>query len=380
VIPDAFNVVILGAGFGGLELSARLSAAFEDRIKITLIDKDEAFVFGFSKFDLMFGRQSREEVSLSYRMIHKPGVEFRQETVTSIDPVSRRVVTDKAAYNPDVLVVALGADYDFGATPGFVEGGHEFYSVAGAMRLRDVLPAFTSGNVIVAVLSEPFKCPPAPCEAAMLLDEYFSGGGVRRNINISVVSPWRIPIPASAPASTAILERFRERNITFVPNQVVTAIDAAAKTAWLRDATAIPYDLFLGIPVHRVPAVVEASGLAVDGWIPVDKANLSTRFPDVYAIGDVTSAPVPKAGIFAESAGRAVAEHLSVRLRNEGSATPYDGAGSCYIEFGDHRVGRVDADFLTGPSVVAPFTEPSLETAAEKSEFASSRRKRWFGS
>jgi sulfide:quinone oxidoreductase len=161
--PNAGHVVILGAGFGGLELSTRLSAAFGDGIKITLIDKNEAFIFGFSKFELMFGRQGREDVSSYYRTIAKPGVEFRQELVTSIDPVSRRVVTDKSAYDADVLVVALGADYDFGATPGFTEGGLEFYSVAGALRLREVLPTISSGNVVVAVLSEPFKCPPAPC-------------------------------------------------------------------------------------------------------------------------------------------------------------------------------------------------------------------------
>jgi sulfide:quinone oxidoreductase len=379
VAVNALNVVILGAGFGGLELAYRLSAAADERIKVTLIDKNDAFVFGFSKFELMLGRQGREDVSSYYRTIAKPGVEFRQELVTSIDPAARRVVTDKGAYDADVLVVALGADYDFGATPGFAEGGYEFYSVAGALRLREVLPTVTAGNVVVAVVSEPFKCPPAPCEAAMLLDEYFSGRGVRGNINLSVVSPWGIPIPASGPASTAILDRFRERNITFVPNQGVTSIDPAAKIARLRDGVTMPYDLFLGVPAHRVPAVVQASGLAVDGWIPVDKANLSTRFPGVYAVGDVTSAPVPKAGIFAESAARAVAEHLIVKLRNEGTATPYDGAGSCFIEFGDRRVGRVDADFVTGPSVVAPFTGPSLETAAEKAEFASSRRERWFG-
>jgi sulfide:quinone oxidoreductase len=299
--------------------------------------------------------------------------------ITSIDPSARRVVTDRDTYTADVLVIALGADYDAGATPGFVEGGHEFYSVDGAMRLRGVLPGITSGNVVVSVLSEPFKCPPAPCEAAMLLDEYFSERGVRGDISISVVSPWGIPIPASGPASDAILDRFRERNITWAANQVVASIDPATKTARLRDGAAMPYDLFLGIPVHRVPAVVESSGLAVDGWIPVDKANLSTRFPDVYAVGDVTSAPVPKAGIFAESAARAVAEHLTVRLRQEGKATPYDGAGSCFIEFGNHKVGRVDVDFLTGPSVVAPFTDASLQGAEEKKEFAASRRSFWFG-
>jgi sulfide:quinone oxidoreductase len=196
---------------------------------------------------------------------------------------------------------------------------------------------------------------------------------------ISVVSPWGIPIPASQPASQAILDRFAERNIAFIPDQVVTELDSAKKIAILRDGRALPYDLFLGVPIHRVPAVVEASGLAVDGWIPVDKANLATRFANVYAVGDVTSAPVPKAGIFAESAGRAVAEHLIAQLRGGGSPKPYDGAGACYIEFGEHKVGRVDADFLTGPSVVAPFTEASLEGAREKKEFASSRRARWFG-
>jgi sulfide:quinone oxidoreductase len=289
------------------------------------------------------------------------------------------VVTDTNTYTADMLVIALGADYEAGATPGFVEGGHEFYSVDGALRLREVLSTVTSGSVVVSVLSEPFKCPPAPCEAAMLLDEYFSERGVRPNIGISVVSPWGIPIPASGPASDAILHRFRERNIAWVGNQVVASIDPATKSARLRDGSTMPYDLFLGIPVHRVPSVVAASGLAVDGWIPVDKTNLSTHFPDVYAVGDVTSAPVPKAGIFAESAARAVAEHLTVRLRQAGKAKPYDGAGSCFIEFGDHKVGRVDADFLTGPSVVAPFTEASLQGAEEKKDFAASRRRLWFG-
>lgn len=374
------HIVICGAGFGGLELTARLSSAFGSEIQITLIDKNDAFIFGFSKFEIMFGHQRREDVSSYYRTIAKPGVEFRREVITSIDPAMKLVVTDKNTYTADVLVVALGADYDFGATPGFVEGGHEFYSVAGAVQLREVLPKVRSGNVIVAVLSEPFKCPPAPCEAAMLLDEYFSGRGVRAEISISVVSPWEIPIPASGPASDAILSRFRERNITWVANEAVTSIDSATRTAHLRGGTTMPYDVFLGVPVHRVPAVVEASGLAVDGWIPVDKANLSTRFQDVYAIGDVSGAPVPKAGIFAESAGRAVAEHLIVRLREAGTAKPYDGAGSCFIEFGDHKVGRVDVDFLTGSSVVAPFTEASLQGAEEKKQFAASRRQLWFGS
>ena len=373
------HIVILGAGFGGLELSARLSTAFGDDVRVTLIDKNEAFVFGFSKFDLMFGREGLEEVRSYYRDIVKPGVEFRQELIVSIDPGARAVETDRGTYEADFLVVALGADYHFSATPGFVEGGHEFYSIDGALRLRELLPSFTSGAVIIGVLGEPFKCPPAPSEAAMLLDEWLTSRDVRSAVQISVVLPWDMPIPVSASASQAILDRFAEKDITFVPDQVVTELNPATKIATLRDGRALPYDLFLGIPVHRVPAVVEESGLSVDGWIPVDKANLATRFPDVYAVGDVTSAPVPKAGMFAESAGRAVAEHLIAQIRDGGSPAPFDGAAACYIEFGDHKVGRVDANFLTGPSPTGPYAAASLETAQEKKAYAATRRQRWFG-
>lgn len=373
------HVVILGAGFGGLELSARLSAAADAAFDVTLIDKNEGFVFGFYKFDLVFGRNDLDGVRMNYRDIVHPRVQFSQELITSIDPATRRVVTDKNSYDADVLVVGLGADFDFSQPPGFREGGHEFYSIDGALRLREVLPTVTSGHVLVGVLGEPYKCPPAPCEGAMLLDGWFTERGVRQDIEISVVSPWGLPIPVSQAASQAILDRFAERNITFIPDQVVTSIDPANNVARLRDGRELRYELFLGVPIHRVPAVVAESGLAVDGWIPVEKSNLATRFENVYAVGDVTSAPVPKAGVFAESAARAVAEHLIAEARGEGTPTPYDGAGSCYVEFGNDTVGRVDADFLTGPSPTGPFFGPSLEGAEEKKEYAATRRKRWFG-
>jgi sulfide:quinone oxidoreductase len=370
--------VILGAGFGGLELSTQLSAALGDEVSVTLIDKNEAFVFGFSKFELLFGRESIEQVQSYYRDIVKPGVQFHQELVTSIDPVARRVVTDRGTYDADVLVVALGAEYDFSVPPGFKEGGYEFYSIDGALKLRDVLPSLTAGKVIIAVLGEPFKCPPAPCEAAMLLDEYLTDRGVRSAVEISVVTPWGRPIPPSPAGSKAILDRFAERNIGWMPGQLVTSIDPAKKIAHVHDGGAMPYDLFLGIPIHRVPAVVEESGLAVDGWVPVDRGTLATRFPNVYAVGDVTSVGVPKAGVFAEGAGAVVAEHIIATIRGGEGPAPYGGVASCYVEFGGHLVGRVDADF-SGPTPTGPFAGPSIETAQEKKEFASTRRQRWFG-
>lgn len=375
----AINIVVLGAGFGGLELTTRLSEALGGEVSVTLIDKNEAFVFGFAKFDVLFGRRTLDEVRAYYRDIVKPGVTFRQETITAIDPVTRRVVTDGGSYEADVLVVGLGADYDFAATPGFVEGGYEFYSVPGAMRLREVLPTVSSGHIVIAVLGEPFKCPPAPCEAAMLLDQWLRSRGVRDNFTISVVSPWGMPIPPSPDGSRAILDRFAECGIDFVKEQMVVGIDPVAKVAQLRDGGSMPYDLFLGIPKHRVPEVVESSGLAERGWIAVDKATLATRFPSVYAVGDVTSVGTPKAGVFAENAAVVVANQIINGIRGGEAPAAFDGTGTCYVEFGDDRVARLDADFFGGPTPRAPLTTPSLETAEEKSQFAVVRRRRWFG-
>src|ERR1700723_1301379 len=143
------RIVVLGAGFGGLELSTRLSDEFGEGIDIVLIDKSEGFVFGFSKLDVMFGRKLPSDVFHPYRDVDKPGLRFVQATILSIDPGAKRVDTDAGAFDADIMVVALGADLDPGATPGLVEAGHEFYTVPGAFALREVLSNFPGGRVVV---------------------------------------------------------------------------------------------------------------------------------------------------------------------------------------------------------------------------------------
>jgi sulfide:quinone oxidoreductase len=373
------RVVVLGSGFGGLELSTTLSEALGENLDLTLIDKNDSFFFGFSKLDVMCGHKVPEEVRIPYRAIVKPGVSFRQETITAIDPEAKRVTTNNGTYDADVLVVALGADYDPDATPGLVAGGNEFYSFAGAERLREILPTFSKGRAIVGVTSTPFKCPPAPSEAALLLHDFLTERGVREACEISLVMPFGVPIPPSPETSQALLSAFAERGITFVPNRLVRALDPAGRVAVLDDGTEMPYDLFLGVPKHRVPDVVEASGMTEDGWIPVEPKTLRTRFPGVYAIGDVTSVGTPKAGVFAEGAARIVAQSLIAELAGGKEPAAYAGAGACYVEFGAGRVGRVDVDFFSGPSPTGSYTEASVELAAEKGHFGSSRRARWFG-
>ncbi len=373
------RVVVLGAGFGGLELSTILSEALADRLDLTLIDKNDSFFFGYSKLDVMFGRAAPDVVHLAYQSIVKPGVVFRQETITAIDPQARRVTTNNGTYDADVVVIALGADYDLAATPELIEGGNEFYSFAGAERLRAVLPTFSKGRAIVGVTSTPFKCPPAPSEAALLLHAYLTRRGVRDACEISLVMPFGVPIPPSPATSKALLAAFSERGITFVPNRRVRALDPARHVVVLDDESQMPYDLFLGIPKHCVPDVVAASGMTVDGWIPVDRKTLKTRFPNVYAVGDVTSVGTAKAGVFSEAAAHVVAAEIIANVQGGEQPAAYKGAGTCYVEFGGDVVGRVDVDFLSGPTPTGSFIEPSVAIVDEKRNFGSSRRARWFG-
>lgn len=372
------RIVILGAGFGGLELATLLSEALGDDADVTLIDQGDAFVFGYSKLDVMFGRAELDAVRLPYADFAKPGVRLARETVTAIDPEARRVTTDVAVHDADVLVVALGADYDFDATPGLAAGGNEFYSVAGAETLRNVLPTFTRGHAVIGVCGAPFKCPPAPSEAALLLHDYLTKRGVRDDCEISLVMPFGTPVPPSPDTSEALLAAFAERDIEFVAGRRVSSLDPGRSVAVLEDGTELNYDLFLGVPKHRAPDVVLASGMAEDGYVPVDSQTLKTRFPDVYAVGDVATVGVPKAGVFSEGAARVVAASLVARLRGGEEPDPYDGRGSCYVEFGAGRVGRIDVDFLSGPKPTGTLRAPSSELVAEKQHFGASRRARWF--
>jgi sulfide:quinone oxidoreductase len=373
------RIVVLGAGFGGLELCTLVSEALGDSVEVTLIDQAEAFVFGFSKLDVMFGHATPESVYLPYREFVKPGVRLLRETITAIDPAARRVTTDRGAYQADLLVVALGADYDFAATPGLIEGRDEFYSVAGAERLREVLPSFTRGPAIVGGCGAPFKCPPAPSECALMLHDYLTERGVRAQCEITLVLPLPSPVPPSPETSRALVAAFAERGIRFLPNRRVATVDHGRQVAVLDDGTELPFALFLGIPKHCLPPVVAASALAEDGWVPANPKTLETRYPGVYAVGDVASVGVPKAGVFSEGAARVVAQELIARAGKGEPSAPYAGKGSCYIEFGGGRIARVDVDFYSGPKPTGAYYPPSSELRAEKKAFGASRRARWFG-
>ena len=373
------KVLLLGAGFGGLELSSALSEALGDGVDVTLIDRAEGFVFGFSKLDVMFGRTTADAVLHRYSDLVKPGVRFVRAAIESIDPVARRVVTDAGTFEGDIMVVALGAEVDPSLTPGLAEGAIDFYSNSGAFAARDVLERFEGGHVIVGVASAPFKCPPAPSETALMVHDLLARRGLLDTSRVSLVMPLPSPIPPSPEASAALLTAFAERGIEFHAKTVIDSVDPVRKVAITADGGEIPYDLFLAVPRHRVPQVVADSGMCVDGWIPVDPYTLETTFPGVYAVGDVTSVGTPKAGVFTEGQAVVVGQRIIDTIRGRETEARYNGAAACYLEFGEDEVARVDIVFAPGQPPHGELTGPRADLSADKIEFGRHRIRRWFG-
>jgi len=372
------QILVLGAGFGGLEVSTLLAERLVDHAEVTLIDQNDSFLFGFSKLDVLFRGSDPEKLRLPYARVLTRGVEFRQERILLSDPHRLHVRTDKSYYDPHVLVIALGADYDLAATPGLLEGGYEFYSLEGAERLRDQLTYFEGGAVVISVLGIPFKCPPAPYEGAMMLHDLLVERGLRDSSTIHVITPQPAPIPVSPEASMAVEAAMSARGIKYTRSSRVRSIDAATGVAHLKDHEEA-FDLFIGVPVHKAPPVlVEAELTEDDGWVHVDPATLLTRYPRIYAIGDCVELGIPRAGVFAEAAARSAAEHIAVSITG-GGAPPFRGKSQCYVEFGSGEVGRISIDFQPGVSNTATMEGPATEYADDKAQFATDRRRRWFG-
>ncbi|MEO7121750.1 MAG: FAD-dependent oxidoreductase, partial [Lacisediminihabitans sp.] len=176
-----------------------------------------------------------------------------------------------------------------------------------------------------------------------------------------------------------LLTTFTELGIEWHPGHVITSVDVAAHELHFADGSTMPYDLLLGVPRHVIPSVVADSGLAVDGWVPVDPATLQTSFADVFAIGDVTSIGTPKAGVFAEGQASVLAEVIAARIGTDVTPRTYDGNGVCYVEFGGRTAARVDVTFASGQAPFGHFDAASELIASEKDDYRQSRVARWIG-
>jgi sulfide:quinone oxidoreductase len=379
-------VLILGGGVGGLVVANLLKDRLGKQVEVTLIDRKKVFQFPPSYPWVMLGDRDPEQVQRRLSVLKKKGIRVLEGEVSQIGLEGRSVQVDEAELRYDHLVIALGTSYAPDRIPGFARSAHHIYDLESAVRLRQTLTQFEGGDIAVGVSSLPFKCPAAPYEAALLIDQHFKNRPAKAGVRITFFSPEGLPLPSAGPEiGNETLELMRARGI-----------DARFKTklkevqpgkAVFDDGSAIPFDLLIAVPPHVCPKVVQEAGLTDEsGWIPVDTGTMRTAREDVYAIGDVASVPtpsgfvpyLPKAGVFAHGQAGVVANNISVEIGGRGKLKMFNGDGSCFLMTGGAQAAFVKGNWFSTPRPSIKFSAPSRTSYMQRVLFEKYWLRRWF--
>lgn len=288
-MPDAKTILILGGGVGGVVTARALRRRLPRAHRIVLVDREREHLFAPSLLWLMVGQRTAESISRPLVRLERHGIEVRLGEIERIDPERRVVTVGDETLSADFLVIALGAELDTQSIPGLAEAGHNFYTLRGAQALSEALRGFRAGRLVVMTAAPAYKCPAAPYEAAMLLEAFCRKRGIRNAVQIDMYAAEPVPMGVAGPeVSGAVKQLLASKGIPYHPEHQVTRVDAKTKRLIFANGTQADFDLLAYVPPHVPPEVVRESGLVGDsGWVSVDRYTLATRFPGVYAIGDV---------------------------------------------------------------------------------------------
>lgn len=358
------TTVILGGGVGGLVCANELRQRLPREHRIVLVERDSRHAFAPSFLWLMIGERQPEQITRQVQQMVRPGVEVIQAEARGIDLAARRVEADGQALAYHYLVIALGAELAPEVIPGLDDTAHTFYTFDGATRLRDALHAFTGGTVALVVGALPYKCPGAPHEGAMLIDDFFRRRGLRDKVEVHLFTPEPQPLPVAGPQlGDAVKQVHEDKGIAFHPLHKLTAVNSQVGELTFEGRQPFRYDLLVVIPPHRGPRLAREAGLANEsGWLPVDHATLATRHENVYALGDMTAIPIPgrwkpdvplmlpKAGVFAHSQAQVVAKRIAGEINGVEVRDTFCGDGYCMLASGAGVAGFAFGNFLAEPS------------------------------
>lgn len=375
------RVLILGGGFGGIAAARRLKQKLDEKDEVILVDRRDHFMVGFRKTWALTGQSTLEAGQRPLESLTRLGVRVLRDPVTRLDPEGRAASMGDQRLSADALVVALGAELAPETIPGFQQHAYNVYDPQEIPRAAQALTELQGGNLLIGIFGVPYKCPPAPYEMALLINETLKSRGSKARVEVFSPQPMSLPILGQV-GCDLIEGRLADQGITFLPNHKATSVEAGEVV--FPDARR-PFDLLLGVPPHRPPAVVRASGLVGDsGWVSVHPRTLETRFPGVYAVGDVVQIPMangkplPKAGVFAEAMGETVADRIAATFRGQEPAATFKGEGGCYLEVGAGQAMMVKGSFLAEPEPEVMLTEASPGYLEEKRNFEMQRLSVWF--
>ena len=349
------NIVIVGAGTGGSVLANRLAdrlAPELDRgdVEVTLVTESEMHVYKPVWLYVAFGKRDPADGVRPVADLVDRRVSLRFSRVEGIDTDSKRLSLnggDSLAY--DYLVLATGARIVPDEVPGLADGGHDFYSEAGALALRDALANFTEGHLVLSVVGTPHMCPAAPLEFVFMADDWFRERGIRDQVDITYTYPIQ-RVHGKPTIAEWAAPRMRERNINVETFFNVEAVDAENRTLASMEGEELAYDLLVTIPPHDGVPMIRDAGLGDDGWVAVDKTTLeATNAADVFALGDAAAVPAPKAGSAAHYQASVVADRLTSLVRGGVPTATYDGKVVCFLEAGMDEATFVSFDYEHEP-------------------------------
>jgi sulfide:quinone oxidoreductase len=380
------SVVVLGGGTGGIVAAHRLRHELAAEDRVILVERDPVYRFAPSFLWVLTGGRRPEQISADLGRLRRRGIELVEAEARAIDTDARRVETANGPIAYDRLVLALGAELAPELLPGFAEAAHTVYTLEGALAAAAALEAFEGGRVVVLVSRLPYKCPAAPYETAFLSQALLRTRGLRERSSIDVYTPEPLPMPTAGPELGAAVRGLLEaRGIDFHPERTVERVDPDARELVLEDGERVRFDLLLGIPPHRAPAIVRESALAgPSGFVPVDRATLATPVEGVWALGDVTSIPIaggkflPKAGVFAERQAEVVAKRIAAELAGCTASAGFEGKGACFLELGGGSAGYASGDFYAEPRPEVRMRRPGRHWHLGKVAFERYWLWRWF--
>jgi sulfide:quinone oxidoreductase len=386
-VTVAENILVLGGGVGGLVVANRLRKRLPREHHVVLVERERTFVFAPSLLWLMIGGRTASQISRPMERLGKKGIEVVTGEIERIDPEKREAVVGGKTLTGDYLVICLGAELAPELVPGLAEAGHGFYTLPGAESLWSALSGFGGGRIALLTAAMPYKCPAAPYEAAMLIESYCRTRNIKQKTQIDLFTAEPGPMGVTGPEiSKAVRAMVEGKGITYHPEHAVKEVDGAKRRLRFANGVEADYDLLAYVPHHRAPKAVRDSGLAESGWITVDRATLETKFPRVYALGDVVNIPLamgkplPKAGVFAHGQGEVVARNIARAITGKGRGEPsvFDGHGACFLETGDGRAGIGSGNFYAEPTPEVKLKAPGWYLHWAKVLFEKDFLYRWF--